>query len=146
MRRADLSDRLEREFLTARSSSAFFEPSATRRRIFLLKYVRQMAKLMAQPHPLALLPKEKFASYEFPTRWLPRRSSIHLDWITCCKTGKQAACHFGYAGPMTEAVLLGNVAMRAQGPIEWDSASMKVTNNREAERYVRREYRKGWTL
>ena len=47
---------------------------------------------------------------------------------------------------MTEAVLLGNVAIRAAGKIEWDAKNLKVTNSLTANRFVRRQYRQGWTL
>ncbi len=43
-------------------------------------------------------------------------------------------------------MLLGNVAYRVGQKIEWDAANLKATNCPEAEKYLRREYRKGWTL
>jgi len=55
--------------------------------------------------------------------------------------------NFNYAGPLTETVVLGNVAMRLPGKkLEWDAANVKVTNVKEANQYVRREYREGWRL
>ena len=55
--------------------------------------------------------------------------------------------HFDYAGPFTETVLLGNVAMRFPGErLLWDAAAMKVTNKPEAEQYVQHKYRPGWSL
>ena len=68
----------------------------------------------------------------------------HLEWIAACKGEGKALSHFDYAGPMTEAVLLGNVALRAGQRIEWNAKKLKVTNVREANRFVRTEYRKGW--
>jgi hypothetical protein len=48
---------------------------------------------------------------------------------------------------MTEAILLGTVAIRVPDTLlEWDSAKMRFTNNPEAERYLRRKYRKGWSV
>jgi hypothetical protein len=48
---------------------------------------------------------------------------------------------------LTEAVLLGNVAIRARGKtLEWDGPNLKVTNVPEANEFLRREYRKGWSL
>ena len=58
----------------------------------------------------------------------------------------QPGCHFGHAGPMAEALLLGNVALKVGRRIEWDPVKFQVTNCPEANQYVRREYRKGWTL
>ncbi len=74
------------------------------------------------------------------------REEVHKDWATAIKAGKQAPCHFGYAGPFTEAYQLGNVALRAGHRIEWDSLAFRVTNCQEANQYLRREYRKGWEL
>lgn len=68
----------------------------------------------------------------------------HLEWIAACKGEGKALSNFDYAGPMTEAVLLGNVALRAGKRILWDSKNLKVTNAPEANQYVRTEYRKGW--
>jgi hypothetical protein len=58
--------------------------------------------------------------------------------------GKTSA-HFGYAGPLTEAVLLGSVATRfPQQTLEWNAKALKFTNVVAANAYVRRDYRKGW--
>jgi hypothetical protein len=54
--------------------------------------------------------------------------------------------NFDYSGPMTETVLLGNVALRAGQKIDWDSKNLKVTNLPEANRFVRKSYRKGWDV
>jgi hypothetical protein len=54
--------------------------------------------------------------------------------------------NFEYAGLLTEAMLLGNVAVRAGKAIQWDGPNMKIPNAPEAEQYLHREYRKGWTL
>jgi hypothetical protein len=74
------------------------------------------------------------------------REEVHKDWVTAVLNGKQAPCHFGYAGPFTEAYQLGNVALRVGHRIEWDPMAFRVTNCREANQYLRREYRKGWEL
>jgi hypothetical protein len=70
-----------------------------------------------------------------------------LDWLRACKGGPAAGSNFvDYGGPLAEAVLLGNVAVRTGKRIEWDTVNLKATNVPEAERYIRREYRKGWEL
>ncbi len=74
------------------------------------------------------------------------REEVHKDWAVAVKAGKQAPCHFGYAGPFTEAYQLANVALRVGHRIEWDALAFEVTNCREANQYLRREYRKGWDL
>ena len=74
------------------------------------------------------------------------REEVHKDWATAIKSGRQAPCHFGYAGPFTEAYQLGNVALRVGHRIEWDHLQFRVTNCREANQYIGREYRRGWEL
>ena len=58
--------------------------------------------------------------------------------MAACKGGAPALCNFSYAGPLAETVLLGNVAFRSGKRLEWDSAACKVTNTREADRFIRR--------
>ena len=70
----------------------------------------------------------------------------YLEWIDACKGGQPAWSNFDYAGPMTEAMLLGLVALRTGEKIEWDAKKMRVINLPEANKLVRREYRKGWVL
>jgi hypothetical protein len=74
------------------------------------------------------------------------REEVHKDWSVAVKAGKAAPCHFGYAGPFTEAYQLGNVALRVGHKIEWDALTFRVTNCQEANQYLRREYRRGWDL
>ncbi len=54
--------------------------------------------------------------------------------------------NFEYAAPFTEAMLLGNLALRSRQTIEWDSARLRVVNSAEAQRYVDKEYRRGFEL
>jgi predicted dehydrogenase len=74
------------------------------------------------------------------------REEVHKDWATAIRAGKPAPCHFGYAGPFTEAYQLGNIALRVGHKIEWDPLAFRITNCREANQYLTREYRKGWDL
>ncbi len=67
-------------------------------------------------------------------------------WLTSFKNKTQSPGSFLYAGPVTETILLGAVALRARKKVEYDSASMKITNNEEANKFLYREYRKGWEL
>ncbi len=60
--------------------------------------------------------------------------------------GQQANASFAYSGPLTETCLLGNVAKRIDGLIEWDSANLKVKNSEAAGRLIRTTYRDGWSL
>ena len=69
------------------------------------------------------------------------------DWVRACKGGKPASSNFDYSGPLSETVLMGNLAVRFPNRLLlWDGEKMEVTNDAEANAYVRRQYRKGWSL
>lgn len=68
------------------------------------------------------------------------------EWIAAAKGGPKAGSNFDRSGPVTEIVLLGQLALRAGVPIEWDARRLRVTNAPEANRYLRTEYRKGWEI
>ncbi len=93
-----------------------------------------------------LLPAPEFADYAWPEPTLPRRPGVHEDWLTAIKEGHQAGCHFGYSAPLTEAYLLGNIALKVERPITWDAAAFRITDYEEANAYLDRECRPGWEL
>ena len=94
-----------------------------------------------------LLPEGNFPNFRPPAPSLPRSPGHHAEWIRACKGGPPAMSNFvDYAGPFTEMVLLGNVAIRVGQRLVWDSAKLQVTNVPAAAQYIRREYRKGWEL
>ena len=70
----------------------------------------------------------------------------YWDWINAIQTNGKACSNFDYAGPFTEMVLLGNVALRAGKTIDWDGPNLKVTNDASANQYITREYRKGFEV
>jgi hypothetical protein len=109
-------------------------------------FVGDKGMMAVSPQKYVLLPEDKFAEYEPPTKSIPSSIGHWAEWVAACKTGSPTGCHFGYAGPLTETVLLGNVAFRAGKKLEWDGPNLKVTNCPQAEHFVRREYRSGWTL
>lgn len=93
-----------------------------------------------------LLPEDEFKDFERPEPFIPASIGHHAEWIHACKTGAPTTCNFEYAGWLTEANHLGNVAYRAGKKLEWDADAMKATNAPEADPFIRREYRKGWNL
>jgi predicted dehydrogenase len=70
------------------------------------------------------------------------------EWVRAIREGNPsiARSNFGYSGVLTEAMLLGNVAVRMGKPLDYDPATGRVTNDPEAARFVRPEYRKGWEI
>jgi predicted dehydrogenase len=109
-------------------------------------FVGDKGMLWADYERYHLYPEEQFKDYKPPAPTIPRSIGHHAEWILACKTGTPTTCNFGYAGPLTEAVLLGNVSYRTGKRIEWDRDKLQATNCPEAERFLHSEYRKGWTL
>lgn len=93
-----------------------------------------------------LLPEDQFADFKPPAQSLPASPGHHAQWIAACKNGTATGSNFAYAAPFTEIILLGNVAFRAGATINYDPASGRITNLPAAEKYLSREYRKGWEL
>lgn len=76
-----------------------------------------------------------------------RKGDRHiLEWIKACQTGTQPCASFEYAAPLTELVLLGNAALLAEKPLHWDIAEAKRVGDDAPNRFIRDEYRAGWTL
>jgi predicted dehydrogenase len=93
-----------------------------------------------------LLPEKQFADFQPPEPSIPASRGQHAEWLHACKTGAPTTCNFDYAGWLTEANHLGNVAFRAGKKLAWDPEELRATGAPEADRFIRREYRKGWTL
>jgi len=94
-----------------------------------------------------LIPESRMKAYKMPEKIIPRVEGSHeQDWVRACKSGGRAGADFEYSGLLTEVCLLGNVARRVDARIEWDADNMKVTNLPEANKYIRTQYREGWSL
>lgn len=93
-----------------------------------------------------LIPESKMKAYKRPPKTIPRIRGHHRNWIDACKGGNPASSNFDYAGPLTEMVLLGNVALRTGKKIDWDGSNLKATNAPEANKYIKPVFRKGWRL
>jgi len=98
-----------------------------------------------------LVPESDMKKYKRPKRYLERipggADGHEQDWIRACKGGKPASSNFEYSGPLSETVLMGNLAVRFPGrELLWNGEAMEVTNDSDANAYVRRQYREGWTL
>ncbi len=93
-----------------------------------------------------LLPEEKFADFKPPEPFIPNSIGHHREWTEACKTGGPTTCNFDYSGALTEAALLCNVALRTGKKLNWDAKNLKAIGCPEADAFIQREYRKGWTL
>jgi len=109
-------------------------------------FVGDEGMLLSDYRKHTLLPEGRFKDFKRPEKTIPESIGHHQEWVRACKTGEPTTCHFDYAGPLTEANHLGNVAYRAGQRLEWDAKNMKFPNAPEAEQFLKREYREGWVL
>ena len=112
-------------------------------------YVGDKGKMLGH----RLIPESRSKEFGKPPEVLPRSPGHHKEWLSACKGGKPAGSNFDWAGPLTEVVLLGNIAVRMSQQLYekglklyYDGPNMKITNLPEANKYIRDEYRQGWTL
>jgi hypothetical protein len=109
-------------------------------------FVGDQGMLLADYNKHLLLPEEKFKDFEPPQPSIESSIGHHLEWIHACKTGAPTTCNFEYSGRLTEANHLGNVAFRTGKKLHWNAQELTATGAPEAEQFLRRDYRKGWSL
>ena len=109
-------------------------------------YVGTKGKILASLNSLRLIPESRMKEYKRPPKTLPRSIGHRQEWIEACKGNGTPSTNFDYSGPLAETVLLGNVAIRTDEKLYWDSENFKITNVPEANQYLHREYRRGWAL
>jgi hypothetical protein len=109
-------------------------------------FVADNGMLLSDYGKHVLLPEEKFAGFVPPQPFIPASLGHHAEWLHACKTGAPTTCNFEYAGWLTEANHLGNVAYRAGQRLEWDPDNLRAKNTSDADPFIRREYRAGWKL
>lgn len=95
-----------------------------------------------------LFPRTLRQSFQLPPKTIPRSPGHRIEWVQACQARKpeDAKAGFAYSGPYTEALLVGNLAVRLQKRIEWDAAAMKAKNAPEAEKLIRKTYRAGFGI
>jgi predicted dehydrogenase len=91
-----------------------------------------------------LVPAAKMKDYRLPPPLLTRSPGHYRDWIRACKGGDPACSNFSVAGPFVQWMLLGVIAMKFEGKLQWDAQKMRFTNNNEANKYLKPSFRKGW--
>ncbi len=93
-----------------------------------------------------IIPEQKMEAYTLPPKTLQRHGGTWPEWAEAMRGGQTAACQFSWAGPLTEIVLLGNIAIRTGKHLKWDGKNMRFTNDKDANKYVKEPYRSGWSL
>jgi len=113
-------------------------------------FVGEKGKLMCETYSESprLIPERRMQQYKRPKKRIPRVEGSHEQaWIDAIKGRIRPVDDFAYAGPFTETVLLGNLALLFPGTkLMWDGPNMKVTNLAEANDWVQHHYREGWSL
>ncbi|WAC14865.1 Gfo/Idh/MocA family protein [Dyadobacter pollutisoli] len=148
------NDYTESDELTLEWFDGLFYPPENIRALYSVEdYPAESAMLVGTegalliPHGGAapiLLPESKFAKTALPK--FESRNHYH-HFVDACLGGEKTESHFAQSGPMTEAILLGTVALRAPNELlEWDAKKLKFPNHPEANKYLRRTYRKGWEI
>ena len=94
-----------------------------------------------------LIPASRMREYKRPPKSLPRSIGHHDEWIAACKGNGTTRSNFDFAGPLTEAVLLGTICVRMGGEkLNWDGTNLKFTNSDAANALINPPYREGWSL
>jgi predicted dehydrogenase len=95
-----------------------------------------------------IIPEAKMKEFPRPPETLPRSIGHYKEWVEAAKGAKIVpGSNFAYSGPMTEAILLGNIAVRYPGEeLKWDAKGLRFTNKRAANRLLHYKPRKGWEL
>ncbi len=113
-------------------------------------FVGDKGKLLGSSHagPPRLIPESFMREVGRPEKLLGRSPGHHEEWIQACKEGKpqDAKSGFWYAGPFTEALLVGNLAVRLGKRVEWDAKTLRSPNCPEADNLISKFYRAGWEI
>lgn len=108
-------------------------------------FVGTKGKMFADYSRYKLFPAANFKDFQPPAETIPESIGHHREWLQACRDGSPTTCNFDYSGPLTEAVLLGNVAYRSGQKFKWDGAAM-TSDNPAANQYLTKAYRSGWEV
>jgi len=93
-----------------------------------------------------LMPDARMKDYKLPAPLLTRSPGHYADWIRACKGGDPACSNFSVSAPFVQWMLLGVIAMKFDGKLEWDAQKKQFSNHAEANQYLKPRFRKGWKL
>lgn len=108
-------------------------------------FVGTEGMMFADYNKYRLFPMDKFKSFTPPPKSIPASIGHHREWLKACRDGSPTTCNFDYSGPLTEAVLLGNVAYRSGQKITWNAEKLQASHP-NAQQYISKEYRAGWEV
>jgi hypothetical protein len=110
-------------------------------------FVGDKGMLISDYGKFKLLPEDKFTEVPKPSVVLEDSPGQHQEWLNAIRNGTPTGSPFAtYAGPLTIANHLGNVAHRVGKKLLWDAKTLSVTNTPEASQFLGRKPREGWSL
>jgi predicted dehydrogenase len=111
-------------------------------------FIGEKGMLAANYGEHQLLPAEKFKTFKPPKKTIPSTPGFGQEWVNACLKNDPSVVTvpFSYGSLLTEAALLGVVSLKAQKALDWDAKNMRFPNAPEAEKFLKIDYRKGWTL
>jgi predicted dehydrogenase len=109
-------------------------------------YIGAEGQLLYSWEGIKLFPKSREKAASQIRKTLPRRPGTWKEWFDACTGGEPAGCHFDWAVPLTELVLLGNIAIRTGKRLQWDTAQMRFTNDEPGNQFLNEPYHNGWSL
>jgi predicted dehydrogenase len=90
---------------------------------------------------------DQYSGKNAPQEKIARVKNHAWDWLEAIRTGRQAGSNFDYGGPLTQAALLGAIAIRFPGEtLHWDDQAIRFTNHEAANAFIQQTYREGWQL
>ncbi len=93
-----------------------------------------------------LIPESRMKQFTPPPKTLPRSPGHNREWLNAIKGGPAPGANFEFESLVTESLLVGNVAVRANAKVKWDGANLRATDPPDAQKFVPFDYRSGWSL
>lgn len=109
-------------------------------------FIGDKGMILADYSKHILLPEKNFKDFKSPIKSIPPSLGHHQEWIHAIKTNGQTTCNFSYAGPLTEVVLLGNIAHRTNSDLNWSHKEVNISGHPTANEFIKHKYRSGWHL
>jgi predicted dehydrogenase len=109
-------------------------------------FIGEQGMILSDYSKHLLLPEDKFVDFKRPAPFIPDSPGQHQEWLNAIRNGTPTGSPFSYAGLLTEANHLGNVAYRCGQKLVWDHHAMKATNCPNADQFIGRTPRQGWSL
>ena len=113
-----------------------------------LLFVGDTGKILAGFHGSEprLIPQAAMDRFQPPEQTLPRPAEELEQWVQACQGGPSSDASFEKVYPFSEAILLGNIALRVPGKLLWDADATRFIDAPEADALMTRAYREGWEL